>query len=403
MKSVTYTAAGQVRREEQGNGVVVTYTYEPQTQRLTGVRAERPAGHRSGQKVLQDLRYGYDPVGNVVSVRNDAEATRYWRNQKVEAVSGYDYDSLYRLVSATGREMADAGREGGGLPQWALLHTAGGAYTNYTRRYRYDTGGNLTQIRHSGAATENRWTRDITVSDRSNRGVMSSLTADAGEVDGLFTAGGQQTQLQAGQGLEWTERNELLSVSPVVREGGTGDRESYRYDGSSQRVLKVSEQRTGGGVRRERVMYLPGLEVRTKGEGGAETERLETVVCGGVARTGVRVLHWETGLPSGLSNDGVRYSCGNLTGSGELEADGEGELISQEEYYPYGGTAVWAVRSELEGEYKTVRYSGKERDATGLYYYGYRYYQAWTGRWLSADPAGTVDGLNLYRMCRNNP
>ncbi|WP_226857742.1 RHS repeat-associated core domain-containing protein, partial [Enterobacter cloacae complex sp. P31C] len=50
-----------------------------------------------------------------------------------------------------------------------------------------------------------------------------------------------------------------------------------------------------------------------------------------------------------------------------------------------------------------VRYSGKERDATGLYHYGYRYYQPWSGRWLSADPAGTVDGLNLFRMCRNNP
>lgn len=50
-----------------------------------------------------------------------------------------------------------------------------------------------------------------------------------------------------------------------------------------------------------------------------------------------------------------------------------------------------------------MRYSGKERDATGLYYYGYRYYQPWVGRWLSADPAGTVDGLNLYRMVRNNP
>lgn len=53
--------------------------------------------------------------------------------------------------------------------------------------------------------------------------------------------------------------------------------------------------------------------------------------------------------------------------------------------------------------YKTLRYSGKERDATGLYYCGYRYYQPWAGRWLSADPAGTVDGLNLFRMVRNNP
>ncbi len=60
-------------------------------------------------------------------------------------------------------------------------------------------------------------------------------------------------------------------------------------------------------------------------------------------------------------------------------------------------------RNTVEAKYKTVRYSGKERDATGLYYYGYRYYQPWLGRWLSADPAGTIDGLNLYRMVRNNP
>ncbi|WP_272872613.1 RHS repeat-associated core domain-containing protein, partial [Aliivibrio fischeri] len=83
--------------------------------------------------------------------------------------------------------------------------------------------------------------------------------------------------------------------------------------------------------------------------------------------------------------------------------DGDGKVISMEEYYPYGGTAILTARSQAEVNYKTVRYSGKERDATGLYYYGYRYYQPWVGRWLSSDPAGTVDGLNLYRMVRNNP
>lgn len=83
--------------------------------------------------------------------------------------------------------------------------------------------------------------------------------------------------------------------------------------------------------------------------------------------------------------------------------DEDGCIISVEEYYPYGGTSVWSGSSETEADYKTVRYSGKEQDATGLYYYGYRYYQTWAGRWTSADPAGTADGLNMYRMCRNNP
>lgn len=115
------------------------------------------------------------------------------------------------------------------------------------------------------------------------------------------------------------------------------------------------------------------------------------------------MLHWESGRPGEITGDQLRYSYDNPTGSGQLELDGTGNIISMEEYYPYGGTAVWTARSAVEADYKTIRYSGQERDATGLYYYGYRYYQPWVGRWLSADPAGTVDGLNLYCMVRNNP
>lgn len=107
--------------------------------------------------MLQDLRYAYDPVGNVLSVRNDAEATRFWRNQKVVPENTYAYDSLYQLVSATGREMADPG-----------------ATTRYTRRYTYDTAGNLSQIRHSAPATNHSYTTDITISARSNRAVLST-------------------------------------------------------------------------------------------------------------------------------------------------------------------------------------------------------------------------------------
>ncbi|WP_280179027.1 RHS repeat-associated core domain-containing protein, partial [Pseudomonas viridiflava] len=53
--------------------------------------------------------------------------------------------------------------------------------------------------------------------------------------------------------------------------------------------------------------------------------------------------------------------------------------------------------------YKTVRYSGKERDASGLYYYGLRYYAPWLQRWINPDPAGDVDGLNLFSFVKNSP
>ncbi|MGL4211995.1 MAG: hypothetical protein ACRCSA_03360, partial [Morganella morganii] len=52
IKSVTYSAAWQKLCEELGNGVVTTYTYEPQTQRLIAVKTEHPAR----KKIFQDLR-----------------------------------------------------------------------------------------------------------------------------------------------------------------------------------------------------------------------------------------------------------------------------------------------------------------------------------------------------------
>ena len=45
-----------------------------------------------------------------------------------------------------------------------------------------------------------------------------------------------------------------------------------------------------------------------------------------------------------------------------------------------------------------------ERDEeTGLEYHNARYYLPWLGRWLSADPIGIRDGVNLYGYVKNNP
>ena len=50
------------------------------------------------------------------------------------------------------------------------------------------------------------------------------------------------------------------------------------------------------------------------------------------------------------------------------------------------------------------RFSTKfQDDETDLLYYGYRYYNPCTGRWLSRDPIGEKGGLNVFAFVRNNP
>ncbi len=90
--------------------------------------------------------------------------------------------------------------------------------------------------------------------------------------------------------------------------------------------------------------------------------------------------------------------------SAVIECNEQGQVISYEEYYPYGVSAYRASRSGQDLSLKRYRFTGKERDEeTGLDYFGVRYYASWLGRWTSGDPGGFVDGLNIYRYARNNP
>lgn len=404
LRALTYSATGQKLREEQGNGLVTTYEYEPETQRLLHVKTQRPQGHALGAKIMQDLRYEYDPVGNIICLKNDAEATRYWRNQKVVPENRYIYDSLYQLVSATGRESANQKTPASIQSQTiTTLVKDAQSYTNYTRLYAYDRGGNLTQIRHNSAIAQQSFTQDITISNKTNRALLKSQCSDPKQVDSYFDESGNLTQLLNGDAIIWDSRNHLKATKEIMESGHLSEGETYQYNSASQRVTKIRGRKTAGGdLEKVTTHYLPNIEqwdVSTS----SVTEKYAVVQIQAGTSAKVRALCWEIGTSKGIENNSLRYSYDDGIGNSGLETDGKGQLVSYEEYYPYGGTAIWSSENAVEADYKTIRYSGKEKDSTGMYYYGYRYYQPWIGRWLSADPAGTIDGLNLYRMVRNNP
>ena len=387
LKKCEYNALDQMETEQAGNNVQTIAHYSALDGRLISLKASTQAGH-----LLQDLNYQYDPVGNIERIQDLAQPAQWFAQQQVEATSTYRYDTLYQLIEATGRENASQ-RIGPELPGLEIFGARDDSHwRNYTQTFTYDSGANLTSLKHDAGAG-NTYQRQMVVAQLSNR----SLFKGEGPVDFAsgFDANGNQQALTPGQLMSWNARNQLHQVTQVVREepdGQDDDVETYIYDGAGQRVRKVRRAKTGGGEQVIEVLYLPGLEIRTPTAG----KQLH-VVTTQAGRNHVRVLHWQA------EPDQWRYSLGDHLGSSTLELDQAGELISQESYYPYGGTSWWAARSAVQAKYKTLRYSGKERDATGLYYYGYRYYAPFLCRWISPDPTGTTDGLNRYRMVRNKP
>ncbi|WP_440063648.1 RHS repeat domain-containing protein [Pseudomonas syringae] len=389
VSAIRYNAFNQVEQETAGNGVVSLYAYDQQDGRLIGLSAIYADG-----TLLQQLNYSYDPVGNILLVNDASQPDRYCDNQLIEPISRYRYDTVYQLIEATGREVRNSASHGPALPGLQPVPTLDPCQvSNYTQRYSYDAAGNLLQMRHEAA---HNFTRNMHVAPDSNR----SLPDDDGDVDFAtsFDANGNLLQLVRGQVMGWDARNQLQHITTVQREDGSNDDERYVYDGQGQRCRKISTAQASGRTLINEVRYLPGLEIRTTADG-----EILHVVTTQAGRNSVRVLHWEAGKPDAIANDQVRYSLGDHLGSSTLELDQQGGLISQESYYPFGGTAWWAARSAVEAKYKTVRYSGKERDASGLYYYGFRYYAPWLQRWINPDPAGDVDGLNLFCFSRNTP
>ncbi|HAT2830525.1 TPA: RHS repeat protein [Klebsiella oxytoca] len=386
---VEYAANGQKQTETQANGGRIEMTYEADTLRLSLLSIS------NSQKTLQELAYVYDPVGNILNITDKTQASRYWNNQRTEAQNAFHYDTLYQLVEATGRELASNTRDD--VVQAKTLSRNTPEYVNYTRTYQYDFAGNLIQLRHNGADS---YTRTMSVAVNSNRAVIAP-EGEIQNVDDYFDVYGNQLNLNNGITLSWNSHGELQRATQVARAEAGSDGEYYIYDGAGMRAQKLITLYAGQQMNQESVCYLPGLEIHQKTQGGVVKEAWQVV--SDPATSGVRALSWSIGLPEGIENDRLRYSYQDIISSVILELDQRGDIISLEEYFPFGGTSGYLAASEIVASYKTRRYSGKERDATGLYYYDYRYYNPDVGRWISADPLGLIAGINCYAFVRNNP
>lgn len=431
---IAYNASDQRTRIALANGAISAFRYEPTTLRLTEIRTAVARGDGT-TTMLQDRSYTYDPVGNVTQTADNLRQTQFHANQAVSPVCDYGTDSIYRLTRATGvQQVGLAAIPGSALPPRDRRETA--ELENYLQTYRYDAGSNLTELRHRAAS--GNWTRTIDVAALSNRARPQGVAAG-------YDANGNMTDLGPLSGMEWSWRNGLLGVAQITREDGEDDDAVFDYDGRGRRVRKtvrrkistneceVEETVYQGAYERRRVARIAG-GVSTLIVERHDLRLLDDIRYGESAQaddaSANRDAHGGTELSPAPRADGrwafateyrwtldsraretadpatllTRYPLQSLLGSITVELDDAATVISDEEYYPYGETAVFSAVSPGDAALKAYRFVGKERDgATGLYYFGARYYAPGFGRWLSADPAGFADGTNLYIYVGANP
>jgi RHS repeat-associated protein len=190
----------------------------------------------------------------------------------------------------------------------------------------------------------------------------------------------------------WDGSNQLAEV----KDDATTSRVKYSYDALSRRIARIlpddsithfiydgwnciaeytASASTAASIARKRTWGLD-LSGQSQGAGGVGGLLCET--------------HGST--PYYPTYDGN----GNV--SEYLNVDGS--TAAHFEYDAYGNTVVTANPSGVLFSY---RFSTKPVDPlTGLYYYGYRWFDPMTGRWPSRDPIEEEGGVNLYGFVGNN-
>ena len=460
VERIAYNAKGQRLLITYGNGLATRYAYEPITFRLARMRSDRyevaagvtPTYQLRGAP-LQDITYGYDLAGNILGmqelvpgcgVANNLEALSAVPGLRGELAAGdallrrFEYDPLYRLTSATGRECrkipsprlwTDDPRCGYGSGNHGTPNqdNAPNLTALYREEYDYDAAGNMLTLRHSqylagtGGWTV-QWSRRFGMDGRSpdewRAEVAQHLTGDwtgppsnrlthvEDRATGVgapptvpqthwFDPNGNTLREHNERRFAWDHADRLKGFRNQVGTGRPTSFAVYVYDAAGQRVKKLvvvgNEYRTS--------TYLGDVfehhtEQRLDGSGKAENCSLDVLL--GNNRVAVRRAG-PAFDDDGMKEHPIQYHLADHLGSSELVISRDGTWTNREHWSPFGETLFGGFRRRRN------RFTGREKESeSGLAYHHARYFCSHLARWLSADSIVSDQG-NQYTYCRGNP
>ncbi|MGB0242224.1 MAG: RHS repeat domain-containing protein, partial [Verrucomicrobiales bacterium] len=214
------------------------------------------------------------------------------------------------------------------------------------------------------------------------------------DLDGNATAAPLPADTSANATLTWDGENRLVQITRT--DGVVVD---YTYDARGRRVRKT----VANGEDRWFVYDGWNLVAEYNASSGAGSSALSpaTTYTWGQDVSGTMQGAGGVGGLLAVRSGGQDYfplydGNGNVT----EYLDSAGVMVAHYEYDAFGKVA--AISGSQAGDF-AFQFSTKYADGeSGLSYYGYRYYDAQTGRWISRDPIEERGGWNLYGFVGNN-
>jgi RHS repeat-associated protein len=198
------------------------------------------------------------------------------------------------------------------------------------------------------------------------------------------------------KGFEYDDANQLVRVT-VTNQW----KSEFSYDGLGRR--RISKDYTWGGASwtvTNEVRYVwDGMAVLQERDGA---NAVQVTYTRGLDLSGtMQGAGGIGGLLARTDSGGTAYYHSDAGGNVTTMTDSSGNVVARYLYDPFGNLLA---KSGAMADVNKYRFSSKEvHPNSGLYYYGYRFYEPNLQRWLNPDPIGIRGGMNFYGFVRNDP
>lgn len=175
---------------------------------------------------------------------------------------------------------------------------------------------------------------------------------------------------------------------------------SFQYDEIGRRRSKTVVTGTGGSATTKTVFFAwDGWILTAEWQASAGVAANIKSFLWGLDLSGSETGAGGIGGLVAVGQNGAKYfPVADAMGNIRTVVDSGGAKVSSIDYGPFGEPLGAFL------EYCPFSFSSKYADTeSALLYYGYRYYNPETGRWVNRDPIEEEGGTNLYGMVGNDP